>query len=89
MGFTYNGKHSDIFNIGVSNIQRSLKPSKRVFKTVIGGRDGTHDFTDNTYSNILFTMTCDYLGTDIGKVKNDIALWLSTSGELVIDGEEN
>lgn len=87
MGFTFNGKHSDLYNIGVIDIERSLKPEKRVFKTVIGGRDGTHDFSNNTYSNILVTFTCDYLGTDIGMAKNDIALWLSTSGELVLDGE--
>jgi predicted phage tail component-like protein len=87
MGFAFNGRHTDAFDIGVKHMMRVVKPEKRVFKTIIGGRDGTTDFTDNTYDNIIISFECDYKGTDFDEAKNDMALWLSNSGELVLDDE--
>jgi len=86
MGFTFNGVHSDFYKIGVKDVTRSVKAEKRVFQTVIGGRDGTHDFTDDTYNNIFIVFSCDYKG-QVMEPKNDIALWLSEPGELVLDEE--
>lgn len=86
-GFTFNGKHSDLFGIRVKSANRAAKPEKRVYRTVIGGRDGTYDFTDNTFSNIIITLECDYTGPDSSGAARELALWLSGPGELVIDGD--
>lgn len=87
-GFTFNGKHSDTFNIRVRNMTRSIKPEKRVYRTVIGGRDGTFDFTDNTFANILISFECDHRGGNFFEKAREMALWLSGAGELVVDGDD-
>lgn len=86
-GFTFSGQHSSEFGIQISKITHVLKPEKRMFQTVIAGRDGTYDTSDGTYSNIVISIDCDYIGEDIRTTARSLASWLSTSGELILDEE--
>ena len=88
MGFTFNGVHSETFGIRVKRATTALKPSKRVYRAVIGGRDGTYDFSDGAYANIVITFECDCRGAQCAPLRrDDVALWLSERGELALDSE--
>jgi predicted phage tail component-like protein len=87
MGFTFNGLHSSSFGIKVKEVMRSLKPGRRVFRTTIGGRDGSRVFSDGACSNIVIGFDCDFIGKDMAGMRDKIAKWLSESGELALDDE--
>lgn len=87
MSFAFDGQHASEFGIKASRISRAAKPSKRVYKKEIAGRDGVYSTSDNTYGNISIAIDCDYVGKDVRGAARAVAQWLSKRGELCFDDE--
>jgi len=92
MGFTFRGKHSNEFTgLVVKTINNPLLPPKRVQKVNVMGRDGEYLFEDG-YINKNLEFRCSLAKGTIyerRQVARDIASWLSASGELVLDNEND
>lgn len=85
--FTFNGVSNEDMQVQVYGITRAVKPKKRVVKTVIPGRNGTYNTTDDTFEPFTISMKCAYTGDNAPAVMRHIAAWLQGSGALVFDDE--
>ena len=92
MGFTFRGKHSNEFTgLVVKTVNNPLLPPKRVQKINVMGRDGEYLFEDG-YNNKTLEFRCSLAKGTIKErrqIARDIASWLSASGELVLDSEND
>jgi predicted phage tail component-like protein len=83
--FSFNGIHALEMGVIADQLSRELKPQRRVTQTQIPGRDGTYDYSDGTYDNVILTFKCNFIGKDIDRYKDKVAMWLSGSGVLTLD----
>ena len=92
MGFTFRGKHSNEFTgLVVKTINNPLLPPKRIQKVNVMGRDGEYLFEDG-YINKNLEFRCSLAKGTISErrqVARDIASWLSSTGELALDNEND
>lgn len=91
MGFTFNGIHSDTYGIGVITKSMPYIPEKRQTTIEIPGRDGQFVFEDG-YNNIIIELACAFTGDetiDRRKKARFISSWLSSTGKLVLDHEQD
>lgn len=90
MGITYNGIHSDTFQIAVSIKSLPYLPKKRQTTIEVQGRDGGVVFEDS-YDNINIELSCQIGGYEPSlrrSAARKIAAWLSaTGGQLIFDYE--
>jgi predicted phage tail component-like protein len=93
IGFTFCGKHSSQFNIGVRSVDRSAIPERRNNEVIIPGRDGTVDFDQNTYGKRVISVTIALVKNksypELRQMVRKIAGWLSDKGPLIFDDEPN
>lgn len=79
----YNSLYSyDNFGIIAKTINRPLLPAKRHTGIKIPGRDGTYNFDDDTYDNIVIPVVIQYVSDDFPDLRiraRSIAVWLSQS----------
>lgn len=93
MGITYHGKHSLAdFNIITKTIDRPILPQKRKNELVIPGRNGSYDFSNDTYDDLLIPVLLQYVGTSFQDLKSQIrsiAVWLNQTdySQLIFDDE--
>jgi len=92
MGFTFRGKHSNEFTgLVVKTVNNPLLPPKRVRKVNVMGCDGEYLFEDG-YSNKILEFRCSLANGTINERRQtarDIATWLSATGDLVLDNEND
>jgi predicted phage tail component-like protein len=92
MGFTFRGKHSNEFTgLVVKTINNPLLPPKRVQKVNVMGRDGEYLFEDG-YINKNLEFRCSLAKGTIYERRQrerEIASWLSSAGDLVLDYEND
>lgn len=92
MGFTFRGKHTrDFVGLIVKTVNNPLLPSKRVNRVNVMGRDGAYIFEDG-YDNKLLEFKCMIAKGTIKERRiraRDIALWLSGTGDLILDYESD
>lgn len=90
MGFTFRGKHTrDFVGLIVKTVNNPLLPSKRISRVNVMGRDGEYIFEDG-YDNKLLEFKCMMAKGTIKERRiraRDIALWLSGTGDLILDYE--
>lgn len=77
----YNNLYSyDDFRIIVKTVNRPLLPTKRKNEVTIPGRNGTYDFSDDTYENVVIPVLVQYIDEtfeDSRTRARAIAAWLS------------
>ena len=92
MGFTFRGKHTSEFRgLVVKTVNNPLMPPRRVQKVNVMGRDGEYLFEDG-YINKNLEFRCSLAKGTISErrqIARDIASWLSASGDLVLDNEND
>ncbi len=91
MGFIYNGRHSDEFNIFVKTATIPYIAAKRYDESNVFGRDGSYIFEDG-YDNKIIEVNCLIVGHI--EVRREqarlIGEWLSKDyGALIFDYDEN
>lgn len=78
--FIYNSLYSyDTFGIIAKTVSRPLLPPARRSEVVIPGRDGSYDFSDDTYDNIIIPVVIQYADEtfeDLRTRARRIAVWL-------------
>ena len=79
--FIYNSLYSyDNFGIIAKMVGRPLLPAKRKQEIRIPGRNGTYDFGDNTYENVIIPVLIQCIADDFPELRTrarTIAAWLS------------
>ena len=92
MGFTFRGKHSREFKgLVVKTVNNPLLPPKRIQRVTVMGRNGEYLFEDG-YNNKVLEFRCSLAkGTlkERRQTSRDIASWLSSAGDLVLDYESD
>jgi phage-related protein len=92
MGFTFRGIHTSEFKgLVVKTINNPLSPAKRIQRVTVMGRDGEYVF-ENGYNNKFLEFRCSLAnGTIIERRQRarEIASWLSSTGDLVLDYEND
>jgi predicted phage tail component-like protein len=92
MGFIFKGKHTREFQgLVVKTVNNPLLPSKRINRVNVMGYDGEYIF-ENGYNNKLLEFKCMMAKGTIKERRiraRDIALWLSGTGDLVFDYEND
>jgi phage-related protein len=91
MGFIFRDHHTDDFNLCVRTRSQPYIAPKRQITIKIPGKDGLACFEDG-YDNLLIEFECkitDYDRTKRRKTIRDIAAWLSDTGSLIIDHEDD
>jgi phage-related protein len=92
IGFTYRGKHSGEFEgLVIKTDNNQLIPSKRFERISVPGRNGQYVFEDG-YNNKILEFDCSLIkGTIQSKRQRarEIAYWLSGTGDLILDGEND
>ncbi len=92
MGFTFRGIHTSEFKgLVVKTIYNPLSPAKRIQRVTVMGRDGEYVF-ENGYNNKFLEFRCSLAkGTIIERRQRarEIASWLSSTGDLVLDYEND
>ena len=89
MGITFNGTHSDTFDICVKTESMPYIGRKRSATVSVLGRDGGYVF-DDAYENIIIPLQFSYYTESLTKrrkIAREIASWLSTTGILIFDYE--
>lgn len=92
MGFTFKGVHTSKFNgLVIKTINNPLLPPKRIQRVNVMGYDGEYVF-ESGYSNKILEFRCSLAKVTINerrKSAREIASWLSASGDLVLDNEND
>jgi predicted phage tail component-like protein len=92
MGFTFRGIHTSEFKgLVVKTINNPLCPAKRIQSVNVMGRDGEYIF-ESGYNNRVLEFRCSLAnGTIIERRQRarEIASWLSSAGDLVLDYEND
>jgi phage-related protein len=92
IGFTYRGKHSGEFEgLIVNTDNNQLIASKRFERITVPGREGQYIFEDG-YNNKVVEFDCSLIKGNIQDRRQrarEIAYWLSGTGDLVLDGEDD
>jgi predicted phage tail component-like protein len=92
MGFTFRGIHTSEFKgLVVKTINNPLCPAKRIQSVNIMGHDGEYIF-ESGYGNRVLEFRCSLAnGTIIERRQRarEIASWLSSTGDLVLDYEND
>src|SRR6056297_2776698 len=92
IGFTYRGKHSREFEgLVIKTDNNLLIASKRFERISIPGRNGQYIFEDG-YNNKILEFDCSLIRGTIQSRRQrarEIAYWLSGTGDLVLDGEND
>lgn len=92
MGFTFRGKHTREFEgLVVKTVNNPLLPSKRINRVNVMGYDGEYIF-ENGYNNKLHEFRCMMAKGTIKERRiraRDIASWLSGTGDLILDYEND
>ncbi len=92
MGFIFRGKHSNEFTgFVVKTVNNPLLPLKRMKKVNVIGHDGEYLFEDG-YNNKILEFRCSLAKGTIKErrqVARDIASWLSATGDLILDNEND
>ena len=85
--FTFKGKTASEMGINVLPFSRTLRAEKRLVQTYIQGRDGTYDWSDDSYANGRIEIPCRYFGSTAPQDLRTVAAWLNGSGNLSFDDE--
>jgi len=92
LGFTFRGVHSSEFKgMVVKTINNPLLPPKRVQRANVMGYNGEYLFEDG-YNNKVLEFRCSLAKGTIKERRQrarEIALWLSSSGDLKLDHESS
>jgi predicted phage tail component-like protein len=92
MGFTFRGIHTSEFKgLVIKTINNPLSPAKRIQSVNVMGHDGEHIF-ESGYGNRVLEFRCSLAnGTIIERRQRarEIASWLSSAGDLVLDYEND
>lgn len=78
--FNYNGINSRTYGIVAKSINRPILPILRKRELVIPGKQGTYDFSDNTFDKRIIEVELKYIGTSFAELRSrarQIAYWLS------------
>jgi phage-related protein len=89
MGLKFNGIHSDTYNIAINTDKIPLMAEKRQYSESVQGRDGQYIFEDG-YDDIVLEFSAaigDYDVYERRRNARQIALWLSGTGDLILDSE--
>ena len=82
LGFTYNGVHSDTYNIVAKSVDRSLLPTLTKREIEIPGRHGVYDFSENTYQQRYISVDLSYKASSYENIRTQmrsVSSWLSQS----------
>ena len=85
--FSFGGIDDLDMDVMVTGISRAIKPPKRNIQTIVPGKSGTYDFTENAYDNTQIVMDCMYVGADPPTFARRLAVWLSGTNDLIIADE--
>ena len=92
MGFTFRGIHTSEFKgLVIKTINNPLSPAKRIQRVNVMGCDGEYVF-ESGYNNKFLEFRCSLAnGTIIERRQRarEIASWLSSTGDLVLDYEND
>ena len=92
MGFTFRGTHTSVFKgLVVKTINNPLSPGKRIQRVNVMGRDGEYVF-ESGYNNKILEFRCSLAKGTINERRQrarEIASWLSFTGDLVLDYEND
>jgi predicted phage tail component-like protein len=92
IGFTYRGKHSREFEgLVVKTDNNQLIASRRFERITVPGRNGQYIFEDG-YNNKILEFDCSLIKETIQSRRQrarEIAYWLSGTGDLILDGEND
>ncbi|MDW7669900.1 MAG: phage tail family protein [Bacillota bacterium] len=92
IGFAYRGKHSREFEgLVLKTNNNQLIPSKRFERISVPGRNGQYIFEDG-YNNKILEFDCSLIKGNIQDRRQrarEIAYWLSGTGDLILDGEDD
>jgi predicted phage tail component-like protein len=92
MGFTFRGIHTSEFKgIVIKTISNPLSPAKRIQRVSVMGRDGEYVF-ESGYNNKILEFRCSLAKETINERRQrarEIASWLSSAGDLVLDYEND
>ncbi|MBP7509105.1 MAG: phage tail family protein [Prolixibacteraceae bacterium] len=92
MGFTFRGIHTSEFKgLVIKTINNPLSPAKRIQRVNVMGCDGEYVF-ESGYNNKILEFRCSLAnGTIIERRQRarEIASWLSSTGDLVLDYEND
>ncbi len=89
MGIRFNGTHSDDVGICVRTVSFPYIAPKIQTKISVPGRDG-EVVVEGNYKNVKIEVSCNLYDTDPTtrrKKSREVALWLSSKGELILDSE--
>lgn len=87
MGFTFRNQHSLEFGIICKTIENPAKPSLRIDRIRILGKDGTIKFEDG-YEDKKIELECVVKGSSFEELEikmQSIIQWISEKGTLVMD----
>lgn len=85
--FSFKGVKDIDMGINALPYTRTLHPAQRVQQTYIQGRDGTYDWSDDTFDNLKIAIPCVYFGSQAPETLRQVAAWLRGTGQLVFDDE--
>lgn len=85
--FTFKGVSAASMGIQCLPFTRVFHAPERVQQTVIPGKSGTYDYTDNTYDNGSVSISAVYWGSTAPTTLRAVAAWLTGSGQLIFDDE--
>lgn len=92
MGFTFRGIHTSEFKgLVIKTINNPLSPAKRIQRVSVMGRNGEYVF-ESGYNNKFLEFNCFLTGGTIYERRQrarEIASWLSSAGDLVLDYEND
>jgi predicted phage tail component-like protein len=92
MGFTFNETHTSEFKgLVIKTINNPLFPAKRIQRVNVLGHDGEYLF-ESGYSNKILEFRCSLAKrtiTERRKTAREIASWLSSEGDLILDYEND
>lgn len=92
MGFTFNNKHSSDLGVIFKSQNRTIIPAKRKNQYYVTGKDGYVDYGDETFENRFITVDINLLTNNMADLRvkaRDVAYWLSGSGNLIFDDEND
>ena len=87
-----NNKHNSEFGVVFNSQNRTITPAKRKNQYYVNGRDGYLDFGDETFENRIITLEINLLTNNMTNLRQkvrDVAYWLSGSGNLIFDDEND
>ncbi len=92
MGFKFRGIHTSEFKgLVVKTLNNPLSPAKRIQRVNVMGNDGEYIF-ENGYNNRFIEFKCSLAKDTIKErriIARNIASWLSSAGDLVLDYEND